>query len=432
VGRRGFDVQAWAVAVVAVIALSAGGLSFWSRITTPSDLSVIDAHLHRRAPWSAEGVVLWEETAGALRAGDRVVGVEGQSMQYWADRLFDPSAQRPRVAIGAALDYQVERNGQIQNVRVILQPYPIVSTLVANASLVLLVGLLLGLTVFVFVHRPDNSAARAALLVAGLASWAAPWWLGPRLEIIDLVMATGWWRHVMGELADAFTLAAVLHFVLVFPRPRMLLSRHGWLVAAVYALPFILHGVWLAAVLPTTSSTIERARLFASPVVLTKVGYPIVIIVALIYGYRSVGDARSRQQLRWLAVTLGAGCSLYVLVWLMPEVVIGHPFLPKGLRFAVFLLPPLTAAAAISRHQAFDIELIINRALIAMLLATCLIIAFEILAGLLGMLIERKAGFIFSLLITAVVTPFVIEPLRKWIQTILNRLLEGGGKELPE
>jgi two-component system NarL family sensor kinase len=163
--------------------------------------------------------------------------------------------------------------------------------------------------------------------------------------------------------------------------------------------------------------------------VLTKVGYPIVVIAALIFGYRSTNDAVSRQQVRWLAVTLGAGLSLYVILWLVPEVVIERPLLPKGYRFAVFLPAPFAAAAAILRYRAFGID-IVNRALVSMFLVTCLVILFEIVAGILGMLIEKRAGFVISLLITAVVTLYVIEPLRDWIQNIVNRLLNSSCNEV--
>ncbi|MGH8903508.1 MAG: hypothetical protein ACRDYA_18015 [Egibacteraceae bacterium] len=420
-----------AVAVVAAVALIAGGLSFWSRIITPIDPSVVDAHPNRKAPWTADGVVLWEGTEGGLSVGDRVVAVEGRSMQYWGDRLFDPYAKRPNIAVDATLIYQVERNGELRNVPVTLRPYPLASTLVAHWSLVLLIVVQLGLTAFVFIRRPDNSAARAALLLASLAAWAAPWWLGPHLQIIDLVMATGFWRYVAGEISDALVLAALLYFVLIFPRPGKVLSHHRWLAGLVYAAPFVLHGIWLVMVVPAASDTLERARLFASPIVLTKVGYPIVVIAALIFGYRSTSDTVSRQQLRWLAVTLGAGLSLYVIFWLVPEVVIGHPLLSKGYRFAVFLPVPFATAAAILRYRAFGID-IVNRALVSMFLATCLVIVFEIVAGLLGMLIEKEVGFLISLLITAVVTPFVIEPLREWIQRIVNRLLDNSCSEVPK
>jgi hypothetical protein len=106
-----------------------------------------------------------------------------------------------------------------------------------------------------------------------------------------------------------------------------------------------------------------------------------VIIAALIFGYRSTIDTTTRQQLRWLAATLGAGLNLYAFFWLVPEVVIERPLLPKGYRFAVFLPAPFVAAAAIMRYQAFGVD-IVNRTLVSMFLVTCLVILFEIVVGL--------------------------------------------------
>jgi two-component system NarL family sensor kinase len=430
--KRYFRLRPLIVAVVAAFSLIAGGLSFWSRINTPIDPSVIDARPSRKAPWSTEGVTLWKGTAGGLSVGDQVIAVEGRTMQYWANRLFDFHAKPPNIAIAVPLTYKVKHNGKLRDVRVRLQPYPLASVLVANWSLVLLTLLQLGLTIFVFIRRPENSAARAALLVGSLNAWAAPWWMGAKLGIIDLVMAKGLWNYIVGEISDAFALAAALHFLLVFPRPRRILIHHRWLIACVYTAPFILHGIWLAVVLPATSDTLERARLLASPVVLTKVGYPILIIMTLIFGYWSIKDTTSRQQLRLVSITIATGWALYIAFWLVPEVALGYPLLSEDLRFAVFLPVPITVTVAIMRYKLFDVEIIINWTAVIFLLTACLVITFEVLAGLLGMMIERKGGFAISLLIMAIMTPFVIEPLRKRIQHRMDQRLERDNRKPTE
>jgi two-component system NarL family sensor kinase len=191
---------------------------------------------------------------------------------------------------------------------------------------------------------------------------AATGWTIP-LEILDLVATTGLWRHVSIEIADALAWAALLHFALVFPRPRPLLTRHPSLVGLVYAAPFVVHSVWLAAELPTASDPLERVRLWVSPIVLVELVYPVAVITALIHGYWSINDAIARQHLRWLGFTLGMGLSLYLGIWVVPTNAVGHPLLPWGSEFIVFLPAPVAMAAAILRYQAFDIKVVINQTL---------------------------------------------------------------------
>ena len=95
----------------------------------------------------------------------------------------------------------------------------------------------------------------------------------------------------------------------------------------------------------------------------------------------------------------------------------------------MFIPVPIAVTAAILRYKLFDIEIIINWTVVAFFITACLVIISEVLAGLLGMMIEEKGGFAISLLITAIVTPFAIEPLRKHIQRRMNqRLSRGSGK----
>jgi hypothetical protein len=262
VNKKRLDTRLVTVAV-AVIAMISAALLMWSRLTTPTDLTDIDPIL---AQWSSNGVVVTmrDGAVGELRSGDRVVAVEGRSLRDWADHVFDQDVNRPSLTEGSTLIYQVERDGQLLNVRVVLQPYSLHSTVARNWSLVLLTLLLVALGIYVFVRRPHDPAAQAVLRYSCLTGWAAAWVLID-LEIIDLVTVTGLWRYVVGEFAAGLWLGGLLHFFLVFPRRQRVLAERPWLVGLVYVGPLIVHGVWLAGALPTVSTTLERLRYSACP-----------------------------------------------------------------------------------------------------------------------------------------------------------------------
>jgi two-component system, NarL family, sensor kinase len=241
--------------VVALVLLITAGLSFWSRITTPTDQSVINPE--ELMSWTAGDVAtLQNGTAGALRPNDQVITVEERSISSWVSNLPNLDAKYSSLAVGQTLIYQVQRAGRLQEVPVILQQYPLASKMAHNWSLVLFILEFIVLAIYVFAHRPNDPAAQAALLVAACATCAAPLWMSG-LEVADLVTTTGSWRYLLGETADAMTWGASLHFVLIFPRPRPVLIRYPWLAGLVYVAPFILFAAQLAT-LPTASGGLIR------------------------------------------------------------------------------------------------------------------------------------------------------------------------------
>jgi two-component system NarL family sensor kinase len=153
------------------------------------------------------------------------------------------------------------------------------------------------------------------------------------------------------------------------------------------------------------------------------------VIAALIHGYWSMNDAVAREHLRWVGFTLGMGLSLYLGIWVVPTDTVGHPLLPSGSEYVVFLPAPVAMAAAILRYQAFDIKVVINQTLVYGFLTVCVVATFEITLGLLGMLFEKRIGFVISLVVTGLLTAVVFDPLRERVQGGANRLLYG---ERPE
>jgi GAF domain-containing protein len=85
----------------------------------------------------------------------------------------------------------------------------------------------------------------------------------------------------------------------------------------------------------------------------------------------------------------------------------------------------VAVAIAILRYQAFDIKIVINRALVYGLLTICVVATFETTVGLIGMVFEKQAGFIISLVITGLLTAILFDPLRERLQGSMNRLLYG-------
>lgn len=162
-----------------------------------------------------------------LRAGDRVVSVEGFPIASLGMESRWPRALTPRP--GESRRFLVERNGAMLLVNVLYEPVPscLVHFWIAAAALgfaFLACGLW---ALFSAGDAPARTLAAIGFATAATTAFA----LGPNL---------GWWRAFQ---CNASTAAAALipliafHFFLLFPRPKRLASSRPllWLYAAACA-----------------------------------------------------------------------------------------------------------------------------------------------------------------------------------------------------
>lgn len=89
---------------------------------------------------------------------------------------------------------------------------------------------------------------------------------------------------------------------------------------------------------------------------------------------------------------------------------------------------PITLAIAILHYRLFDIDLILNRALVYGTLTLCVIGLYIGLVAYLGALFRSEDNLASSLIATGVVA-VVFQPLRMWLQRGVNRLLFGQRNE---
>ncbi len=145
-------------------------------------------------------------------------------------------------------------------------------------------------------------------------------------------------------------------------------------------------------------------------------------VASLFVRYRRAGSDE-RQQIRWLLFAGAFLAVFYTLGLFLPDTVLGSGW--ANLLFVlVILCTPIAIAIAVFRYRLWDLEVVVNRALIYGLLTTLLAgifaagIALVTEAGkqLLGEG-SRAAGAAISALIVAV----VFQPLRTWIEAAVNR-----------
>jgi signal transduction histidine kinase len=221
-----------------------------------------------------------------------------------------------------------------------------------------------------------------------------------------------------------------------FPDGRFVPSWTRWL--ALLLIPWALATIFVPGLQPTSSgnsSDIALQVLWFVPPLLTGVA-------AQIYRYRRVSNATERQQTKWVVfgasapILLGTAFPLLLLglvsyltgplapgqepgpLWVM-VLFVGRLAWPV---FAIFL--PLSLFFAILRYRLFDIDIIINRALVYGTLTASVVGLYVLTVGSLGLLFQVSGNLLVSLSATGLVA-VLFQPLRDRLQRGINRLMYG-------
>jgi signal transduction histidine kinase len=223
----------------------------------------------------------------------------------------------------------------------------------------------------------------------------------------------------------ALPLAAML---LLIPDGR--LASHRWwpipasVVAgttlgsfAVSASPtFDLTGTTVANPLALDSIAVAAAGTVGAVLV---VGGLVASLLAFAVRYRR-SDGDERQQLRWVGVSLGLAVPLAVAGALLWGVVPGAEALPA---LAVLALPT-GIALAVLKYRLYDLDLVLNRAVVYGVMTVAVIGGYVAVVGSIASYVSRRGDLVVSLVVTGVVA-VCFQPVRERVQRSVNRLMYG-------
>lgn len=371
--------------------------------------------------WSDEPIYERQlmEGASPLRAGDRLVAVEGVPfLQLEALAAAGAATLTDTYVAGRTVRYTVVREGSEAELDVLLHPgarlgaWTLLREFLARDGLGTLWWWLGSLVAaFTFWRRPDLLTTRLLLLqaVAGLASMIS-WTVGP-LTVADALRPTtlyfaGYFSHLIHLTLE---LPLALHLILSFPRPSPILKRR-WVLPLLYGLP-------LVALLPTPFSP------QLNPFLLVALYSLLNVAAAVRLFFRASGPVEAAQA-RWFAVgfaVMNVGLVLFGLqvIGLVPESVVQLvDAVPAQLVFIICM------AVAILRYRLFDIDIVLNRALVYGGLTAGVVGAYALVVGGASRLLHLQTDLRLSLVATGLIA-VAFNPLRNQLQRAVNHLLYG-------
>ncbi|HVB65708.1 MAG TPA: GAF domain-containing sensor histidine kinase [Nitrolancea sp.] len=163
-------------------------------------------------------------------------------------------------------------------------------------------------------------------------------------------------------------------------------------------------------------------------------------VVAQIYRYRRVSGPIERQQIKWFLSGLGLALLAFVLLnvaivdrgLLQPSAPVKQAIVAQLILTAGWvplqLCIPISLAVAIMRYRLFDIDVVINRALVFAGLSTSIVGLYALVVVGVGSLLHTGNNLALSLTATVLVA-IIFQPLRLRLQRGVNHLLYGDRDE---
>jgi hypothetical protein len=234
---------------------------------------------------------------------------------------------------------------------------------------------------------------------------------------------------------------ATTWILLLYPTDRLIGPRWrfvGWLAivfSAVYgavslvkpgemdkvALPGLVNPIGLA---PETADSVDVVLNVAN---VFGLGALLAASLSLVVRYRRAGPLVAAQ-IRWLALVAGAGVVAFAISLLPLGEVTDLPF---GLGLALFACMPIAIGIAITRYRLYDIDRLINRALVYGSLTAILAGVFTAGIGLAQRLFVNMTGEKSDAAIvgTTLVVATLYAPLRKRLEAIVDRWFKYESRE---
>ena len=254
-----------------------------------------------------------------------------------------------------------------------------------------------------------------AVVMAGpLEAWSTYWFGSTELALIlqSLVIP----------------LPSVALFAL-FPSGRFVPRWTRWLLLMM--IPWYILLFFLPTAEPSSMS--EQSLLLLAVLGLWLVGLFGAGIYAQVIRYRHVSTPSERQQTKWVlyGFTLWLGYILlstipyFYLISLPPDT--PAPWWGSVSSLGWFLalnIIPVSLAIAITRHNLWNIDLVINRTLVYLTLTASTIAIYLLVVGGFGALFHTQENLLVTLVATGLVA-ILFQPLRDRLQRGVNRLLYG-------
>ncbi|MCP4541127.1 MAG: GAF domain-containing protein [Chloroflexi bacterium] len=358
----------------------------------------------------------------SITQGDIIIAAGGHTIEEWARAsLPGQSLSNREWQIGTTIPYTILRKGEEQTVFVTLARLSLADVLRAGTSTYFLVLLILALTVFVVIQKPDELAPHI-LLVCASATTVLQVHEVVDLQVSLIVHPLLFWSGVLLEnFGICFCYAPLVHAFLIFPERKKIIQRYPaiiWLVYLVYP-ALTLMGALLGE--PTVTGRLAGAGWGST---LSMILLFVILGGGIAHSFFTARTFKSRSQIRWIAWGFGTGMTPLVFLHLLPRDLFGQAILSWEMALIPIFLAPISLVVAMVRHNLFDIELIIHRSLVYSTLTVLLSGFYLLLIYLLTQVTQAIAPArdeTMTVFIATLTIALAFAPLQRRVQAMIDR-----------
>jgi len=352
-----------------------------------------------------------------LMKGDRLVKIGDFSIQSRREIDF----VLDRVLPGDIVTLVVQRGKEIFSVSQTISPRFTRRYIIIN----LLLGLLLWIVaIFVYLSKPFDKAARIffwgfmTLSASILCNWPGypfdtgfPGYVQPVLYLI------------IYPLVPVF----ILYFTMIYPTEKKIITNHKYLPALIFIPGLVFIILLEASYLPTihlkSISYYLKYVDFYNGFRLYLILYLVIGIGFFIHSYKFADTRESRDRIRWILWGMCVGAFPFLFLWTIPSIMGISPFIAEEVNYIFLMVVPLAFGFSIVKYQALDIEIVINRSIVYVIVTGIIVSLYLAFIGFIGHFIQAispKTSSFFTIIFTLFAAAF-FAPIKNRIQTFVDK-----------
>jgi len=365
--------------------------------------------VNRRVAVGNIGQVGWTGTRAGLVGQDRIVKANGRDILLPGD-LRD-AVEREKV--GAPILYTVDRRGRQLELAIPTMRFSAADFLATFGVFLLLGMLYLAIGAVVFVLKPDDWVSRVFLLACGVESII----MVASFDVESSHSGMVW----LLLFCTSFLNAVVVHLSAIFPERRGILERRPQWLALPYVLSAVIYVPLLAYPRPIffVFKGVEYTYLH-----LAVAGF----LATSLWSFARGASALARQRAKVILFSAALGFPIAIIPPFVASFggTIGGMKVLSNLYAIPALIFPLGVAYSIVRHNLFDVDVFIKRAvgygiMTGIVGGVYFFAQIGLKAYVLGPMFGARAETVYPLLFALIVV-FLFNPVNRRIQGSVDRL----------
>lgn len=367
--------------------------------------------LNQRMALSNIGHYSWTGTEAGLSYPDRILTADERQISTIGD-LREVVAGK---GVGEAVHYRVERSGETVEVSVSTMIFTFMDFMIAVGNYLVTCLIYLVLGVVVILLKPDSRASRAFFLACYFLSLNDV----TNMDLVSSHLGFTW----LYMLTGIFVPAAGFHLAMLFPeekgfvRKRPSVQLLPYAVAAAVAVP-------VEYLYPAPAAV----RIYSTFVPLFGLAAALFLTISVLRSFTRGVSALVRQRAKVVLFGVAVAFPLPAIGMVLSNmgVTIGGVSILNNFFFFPFLLFPASIAYAITKHNLFDVDVYIKRA-VGYGLMTGIVgggyVALQLLLGptvlrpIVGDMAEKFYAVLFALLVV-----FLFNPINRRVQEAVDKL----------